>query len=679
MDNRVDSRTRQIPRDWLSQRFPPKQSLPPWYLALLLALLALIPRTLHLDDFFTVDESFHWVWRVMHFMNALAKERWAQTDLTGHPGVTTMWLGAVGRTIAFAVGLTGPEWYKGSVAYLALLRLPLALVNGAAVGVGYLALRRLVRPDTAFLAGVLWAGSPFLIAHSRLLHMDGLLTTFMTLSVLLLLCAAYDCPRMTTRCVLSLVASAVCAGLALLTKAPSLMLLPMAGGMLLLCSPVGGVWQRVQWVLLRYPFWLICAGIVFFAGWPAMWVAPQQAVGHIIAEVINNGGQPHESGNYFLGQPVDDPGWLFYPAVVVWRSSPFTLIGLLLLPLALWQSTTERRTLLMVGGYALLFGMAMDSLPKKFDRYLLPIFPLLDIVAAAGLVAALDWLQVRRIVRGLERALPLATAVVLLLINGWYHPYELAYFNPLVGGSATGQYVMLAGWGEGMEQVGAWLRTRPDLNRSPVISWDPRTLEPFVPVRVVELSELTLAQPASYAVVYSRGVQRQEEQAAIEQLRQTTPLYTVQQYGIVYAQVYQPIRPFDEPVDAMFGDGLRLRGIRHTLQGNELVITPSWSVEADQTGGLFCFVHVLDRRGKKVAQVDAPLDEGLFTTWQAGQQFGSPLPMNLPPDLPPGEYRVVLGVYYPAGGERLPLAHHHAIPESVDGPHVLLLLSLPHN
>ncbi len=165
-----------------------------------------------------------------------------------------MWLGALGRRIGQLIGVRDLGGAGAGAAYLATLRMPLAVVNGLAVAAGYLALRRLLRPHVALLAGLLWATSPYLIGLGRLLHLDGLLTSFMTLSVLLLLVAkttdhrppATDDGRTEDRgsrmedsrvAILhprssildprwSLVGSGVFAGLALLTKAPSLFLLP---------------------------------------------------------------------------------------------------------------------------------------------------------------------------------------------------------------------------------------------------------------------------------------------------------------------------------------------------------------------------------------------------------------------------------------------------------------------
>lgn len=55
---------------------------------------------------------------------------------------------------------------------------------------------------------------------------------------------------------------------------------------------------------------------------------------------ISTGFSPHEHGNYFLGQVVDDPGPLFYPVAFAFRASPLLCLGLLaaFASLLLWLS-----------------------------------------------------------------------------------------------------------------------------------------------------------------------------------------------------------------------------------------------------------------------------------------------------------------------------------------------------
>lgn len=650
----------------------------------LLGGVALLPRVIELADFYTIDEAAHWQRRVHLFMQALRDGDWAGTNVTGHPGVTTMWLGSIGRWLALRAGVDEPGMAGGAF-YLAYLRLPLAVTNSLAVVLGYLLLRRLLRREVALVAALCWASSPFLIAHSRLLHLDALVTSFMTLSVLALLCAtatdraSFMRPR---QHFMWLIGAGVGAGLALLTKGSALVLLPVIGLLLAALAPRAGWRAWLLWVMSRYLVWLVCALVTIAALWPAMWVAPLTSVGSVLAEVLGNGGQPHAWGNFFLGRAVADPGWLFYPAVIMLRSSPLTLIGLLLVPLALRGAAQERRVLLALGGYVLLFAVAVSIGAKKFDRYLLPIWPALDVIAAAGLVAGVCWLGARvvaaRWLTGrrpalLQAAMAVLLAAVLLARNLSYSPYYLAYFNPLLGGGSTAQRVMLVGWGEGLEQVGAWLAGRPDLGYGPVLSWIPANLVPFVPQQVRDLDPDSMVQLSSYAVVYTRSAQKEDSAPTEAYARQSPPLYTLMRYGIEYARVYQLPRPFTETVDAVFGDGLYLRGFSLERSAEGLTLSPSWAVQRSQPGGMFYFVHVLGPDGSLVAQVDLPLDDGLFVEWQAGQQFGRPLALALPADLAPGSYRVALGVYNPADGARLPVRGGTPLPPAIDGPSVVQL------
>jgi len=677
----------------------PREVLRVFVLSVLVFALAILPRTWGLADFYTIDEGYHWVGRVQEFSRAIAHRDWDETILTGHPGVTTMWLGSLGQTLAHSQGVEYPGWIGGGAAFLAYLRLPLALANSAAVALGFLMLRRLLPTPVPLLAALLWALNPFLIAHSRLLHLDALLTSLLTLSLLALLLACRSAAgailplsraqeaersrrgggagRPWRAGFAGLLASGGLAGLALVTKAPSLLWLPLAG--LLLCglAPAGKLWVRLGWAVSRYALWLACALLTAVVAWPALWVAPSAAVGAVAEEIVRNGGQPHQLGNYFLGTPVADPGPLFYPVALALRLTPWALLGLLLLPLALHRAPRpERATLLALGAFAACFVLALSMQPKKFDRYALPILPALDILAAAGLLALLGSLA--RLTR--QRRLPtLGITLVTLLASLTlliYQPYYLAYFNPLLGGGPAAQRTLLVGWGEGMHEVGAWLSTRPDLARGGVVAGFPPTLEPFVPATVYDLRAQSLAYPLNYGVLYSSNVQREMAPEALAVIRQTPPLYTLERHGLRYATVHQLARPYATPLPSEFGPALHLNGYTLEHAPGRLLLSLSWSVTATSPGGLFVFLHLLDAQGQRVAQLDAPLDEGLFAAWQAGQQFGGPLPLTLPSELPAGEYRLALGVYDPATGARLPLARQPALPASLAGPQALLVTTL---
>jgi hypothetical protein len=273
----------------------------------------------------------------------------------------------------------------------------------------------------------------------------------------------------------------------------------------------------------------------------------------------------------------------------------------------------------------------------------------------------------RWLVAGLLVGLELSQAVLA-------HPYYLSYYNPLLGGGASAQRALLIGWGEGMDAVGAYLRSRPDIRSGAVLSALGATLQPFVPAPVRDVEQIDDG-PANYAVVYLESVQRDANRAIYDRIRQTVPLHTVTVRGIDYAQIYQLPRPFAKPIDARFGDGLNLRGVTSKLTGKQLLVTLAWDVRAQPKTDASLFLHLIDERGQRVAQVDvAPGGSGSQTSaWQPGEQIAVPIELKLPAELTPGTYRLTLGLYDSASGTRLkPVGGAPADP-ALDGADALLI------
>jgi len=323
--------------------------------------------------------------------------------------------------------------------------------------------------------------------------------------------------------------------------------------------------------------------------------------------------------------------------------------------------------------------------PKKFDRYTLPTWPMLLVFAAAGwkyLIVDLGssvgsrWSALAPAARVWFRGGLIALLLGLELVPlPQYHPYYLSYFNPLFGGGATAQRTLIIGWGEGMDQVGAYLRTRPDIGYGPILSALPRTLRPFVPVPVKDVVELGKG-PANYAVVYLESIQRAANPEIYAAIRQTVPLHRITLFGIDYADIYQLPRPFDRPIDARFGEAIRLCGITLAQEPGRLVITPAWDVRAVPAADYQVFLHLIDSAGQVVAQVDvAPggADAGPTSAWQAGQQIALPLPLPLPADLPSGDYQLTIGLYDVRTGARLAPSGGQAADPVRAGANALLL------
>jgi hypothetical protein len=83
-----------------------------------------------------------------------------------------------------------------------------------------------------------------------------------------------------------------------------------------------------------------------------------------------------------------------------------------------------------------------------------------------------------------------------------------------------------------------------------------------------------------------------------------------------------------------------------------------WQALAPVDTDYTVFVHLLDTSGSIVAQGDGVPVDGRYPTsaWEVGESIIDPHSLILPPNLPDGEYRLVVGLYNPQDGSRLLLA-----------------------
>ncbi len=107
-------------------------------------------------------------------------------------------------------------------------------------------------------------------------------------------------------------------------------------------------------------------------------------------------------------------------------------------------------------------------------------------------------------------------------------------------------------------------------------------------------------------------------------------------------------------LDLRYGGLIRLGGYRWWVEGADLHLELEWEALADLDTDYKVFVHLLDRTGELLCQHDAmPCDWGCPTAgWQAGQIIQDEAVLSLW-GLPPGRYRLAVGLYDAATGERL--------------------------
>jgi 4-amino-4-deoxy-L-arabinose transferase-like glycosyltransferase len=523
-------------------------------LALGLFLLALGPRLVAACARFVTSDELVWVYRSMRFLRALSTGDWAQTVQAGHPGVTTMYCGVSGILLR---RLTAPNAAAERLAWLTRLawlnprdgpalkrlafflvagRVPVAILTSLAVAVIYLLARRLWGRRVALVGAALLALDPFPVGLSAVLHVDALTASFMTLSLLALLIGVME-----TGLFRWVALSGALTGLAVLTKAPAIFLAPFT--VLVLVAALLTQREKCLGKALRlggaFFLWLAVAALIFCALYPAMWVAPTDALQLIFGTASRHAGSSARL-TFFWGRAVFDPGPFFYPVALAFRTSPVVWVGVLAaLPQLLRRRMPDwmrgrRLSMLALLCFAVLFVVFMTPLAKKFDRYLVPIFPALDLLAAAGLVRMTESLSgVRR------RVVPVVlTAAVVLqaLVSLPYAPYFLAYENPLLGGPRVAARVLPVGWGEGVDQAAAYLNGLEGADNMYVVA---SAMAHFAPLFVGESLPLNGENLplADYLIVSAGDVQ--VNSGEIETLLAgDEPVHTVRLGNLDYAWVY---------------------------------------------------------------------------------------------------------------------------------------------
>jgi hypothetical protein len=394
-------------------------------------------------------------------------------------------------------------------------------------------------------------------------------------------------------------------------------------------------------------------------------------------------------GNFFLGQAEDAPGLLFYPVALALHLFPRTLAGLLLLLLA-WRKTQlhNRRDLAALAGFAVTLILALSLFPKKFDRYIVPVFPALNILAAYGLAwdaATRPSVFGRYLLRGVIRSrhvlsMRLAALVVLTLFSTVsLAAYSIDSFNPLLGGTPTGADTFLVGWGEGFEQAAAWLNRQPDITGVLTVSTSTRALQPYLRRGAQAVTPQTpqLPEKAGYVVVYIRDIMRGAPGPPFDQFfGRVTPLHTVQIGGVDFVWIYQVPPPVATARLADFGSNIHLRGFEwidpaHYQSPGSIKLF--WETRARPVADYTLFAHLIGPDGKRYAQVDIPYPT---SQWDANRFVTTVLPLAIPARLPKGSYRLFMGLYDQESGQRLALTTNDVSVAAVDGPNALLLTKI---
>jgi len=661
-----------------------------WSILVFIFLLAFLPRAIY-----PVSRPLQWYNRAIRFGNALLAGDWTETYQRYHPGVATMWLSGIGLKL-FGWGqelsseqLLGSEPTQPGVLNDAVTAgvLPLALVTSLCIAWSYILITRLAGKKAAFVGSCLLALDPFYITYGKVLHVDAVLATFMLMSTLLLLNHLHRARKR------DLVLSSVFAGLAFLSKSSSLFLVPYA-------ALVVGIYQLAAFGEARWRGWALwlwemvrrlliwggVAAVVFVLLWPAMWVEPLDALGKMGVRILFHVGTAHYNPVFFNGRStLEDPGLAFYLATMVWKTTLVTLPAVcaaLVFALLRFRKSRGTRLVGLLVAYVFFFTAQMGLSARKELAYLLPVFPVLDVIAAFGLVWAAEavgrihWWRQRRWLPAVLMAVLLALQAAIALSH---HPYYGTHHNALLGGSRVAQHILpLQDQGEGLDLAAQYLNTLPRAQRASVGLYQ-RSVAIFRR-NFVGLTSVINDPQANYRVYYINQVMRrlggEEWEKTWNADRQTDPLWTVDFDGVTYVWVYgaPPGEPAaggpEHPVDYQLGEHIQLKRVRPSAEtlapGDVLTVVLYWESDGEEKENYTVFCHLLSANGELVAQQDGVPLYGVRPTagWRAGEVMEDSYEIAVGSDAPPGEYVLSVGMYaaetmerlavYDAAGERVP-------------------------
>ncbi|MAT95810.1 MAG: hypothetical protein CL608_01485 [Anaerolineaceae bacterium] len=657
--------------------------------SILIFLAAVLPRL-----FSPISRPHQWDERSFLFREALLNQDWAATYQQYHPGVTLMWLSALGiqlftmrygpitQEMWFLEVPTPPGLMETGLAYAVA---PLAVAISLCIVIVYWLLTKLADRRLAIVAALLLAWDPFYLTYSRVEHVDGLLASLMFVSGLFVMLYGRTAQRR------YLLGSGLFAGLAFLTKTPAIFLVPFTG-LILLATQIdrlrqqdqlrsGRAWGRLVGTVSRdVLLWGATAVLLFVLLFPALWFKGDQILTEMWSNLIRRASTPHKNPIYFAGTAtIQDPGPLYYLAMLAWGTTavtlPASLVGAGIALVRGWrpQASSRVRLALAVFVYAFFFTIQMSLGDSKLFAYILPAFPALDVLAAVGLVALADgvqrWRKRARLSWGtliLTVLLGLQAALVLPL-----HPHFGTHYNALLGGTRVALRIFpIQDQGEGLELAATFLNQLPH-SQTATASVFERNIRVFRRVYAAQTSKF-MNPDHEFRVYDVHSLQRNmtevsdDWQMAWAADQEREPLFTVVFDGVTYVWVYGeiPTAPVADGITfapkARFGDHLQLESTIVSREvvapGDTLTIVHYWQSDGRAAGEVKVFNHLLDESGQPVAQRDDVPMDGIrpLNTWTLGEQMEDVYQMEIPADAAPGDYYLVVGFYDPATFARMP-------------------------
>lgn len=607
------------------------------FVTIILAVMTLVPRVTSLHSDWTSNDEDLWIGRSFHFLTALHRGDFHDTQLAYHPGIITMWAGASTLWLKYRDLLfmfDDENMQRDNARALSLIslenlqrtRLGIAILITITTIMSFYLLRKLLGLKIAIVATLLIAFDPTYLMETRRLHVDAPMTSFLVLTILSLI-IYMESPRKRGY----LLFSGLSFGIACLSKTPSIIVafyFPLLFALYYWISNGNSNLRRNSAVLLySLLVWAGVACITFVGLWPALWVAkirlggvmlplfpiampsfivitvwgytrlayhppssssslnttskgPRQLILSVlllagiclvsIAVLMNAGSlvpqlrralaTPHEFPQIFLGNVVNNPGVLYYPIMITIYATPLVLLSLVTGIFIAWlkrhqiKNSRELRSFVSLLIFVVLFTICMSLGAKKLSRYILPVYPILNIMAAIILCTLLERLMHRPDSTSTKRRynFPLGKlgkvfvsflilpAIVLYQIVSTIslHPHYGSYYNPLWPNQFITQATIM-GRGVGIEKGADYLnqvsKEKNIVVRASRIGGD--SLGHYISGKILPLDALITDNTEIYDFIYVHDVQLGlvDEKSYINRV----PVHTTTANNIDFVKIYK--------------------------------------------------------------------------------------------------------------------------------------------
>ncbi len=410
--------------------------------------------------------------------------------------------------------------------------------------------------------------------------------------------------------------------------------------------------------------WLAVAALTFVLLWPAMWFDPLGILARMVVEAIENARAPHHLHfNFFRGVTGPDPGPLFYPTVLLLRLTPMTLAGAVAALLILFRREKRRESRQFEMGllflYIVGFTAFMSLGATKVDRYLLSVFPAVDVLAGVGWYGLFGLVASKLGSARWARSLSLV-ALLQAAFSLPFYPYYFPYYNPLVGGGSQAVKILMVGWGEGLDEAARYLNRKENAKDLRIATCYNQQFAPFA---VGHSANRYSWFSSDYVVLYSSHVQSGLlEPKMLNYFRSLQPEHVVRLKGIDYAWIYRvpervppEVLPLERLEPTYFGDAMLFLG--HDLdasrvqRGGEIRLTLYWQCLKPMEESYHVYLRLLNPVyrvwGEQSAPPLSPWGELPTDRWEAGVMYRDERKIEFLPGTPPGVYRLGLSLYDP--------------------------------